>query len=377
MAGSRDRFAYFLETEHQPISSAHPAWGQNLPGGRGCFHSDGRPGEEIPFTVGDYFLAAREFLERARPTAAAERIRIHLAKHGAFYHPAKVAALISGRWDDFVLNIALSDAGRELIKKEFHTLQRLRRDAPPHWLPAVFELGAVERPGGPPAVMFLGEWFSGFHEFHLTRHSPAAETAIVVWDPENGNRLLNRVEARALYAGAARILTRYLDLTTGECIGSWHHAAGDFVVSLAGGDPAIRLIAVRGYRPMRRQWPAAETALPELMESLLLFFLNMSIRMRLDRLDGVGEVAWSDPVAVEGCLDGFLEGLSAKPDLTGIPLPPDLIFRHYVLSLSPGYLLDVCRGLLATFRPNSPDLPVASVRLEEHASALTAALGKR
>ncbi len=377
MAGAQDRCAYFLETEQQPITSAHPAWKQNLPGGRGCFHSDGRPGEAIPFTVGEYFLTARKFLDRAGPTAAAERIRIHLAKHGPLYHPAKVAAEMRGVWSEFVLNVALSDAGRDRIGKEFETLQRLRQEVSPDWLPAVFELGEVERCGGPAVPMFLGEWLSGFHEFHLTRCCAAGEVVIVVWDPENGSRFLKRAEALAVYAGAARILTRYFSLATGECIGAWHHAAGDFVVSLAGAQPAVRLITVRDFRPMRRHRPAAGSPLSELMESLLLFFLNMSIRMRLDRWDGVGEVAWSETVAVEGSLEGFLAELSAKPELPGTPLPLDLLFRHYALSLSQGYLLDMCRGLLATFHPHSPDLPVASAHLAEHAAALTAALSRR
>jgi hypothetical protein len=376
VADEQDRFAYFLETEREPVAPGHPAWERNLPGGRGCFMPEARPDEEILFTVGDYFKAAREFLERAHPTAAAGRIRVHLAKHGAFYHPAKVAVGVGGRRTEFVLNVAVADAGRALIYKEFRILQRLRREVSPAWIPAVFEYGEVARRGRPPAAMFLGEWLSGFHEFHLTRRGPRGKTAIVVWDPEADRRFLDRLEARAVYAGAARILTHYFNPVTGACIGSWHHAAGDFVVSLAEAEPAVRLITIRDYRPLRCATTGPGDSLPELLESLLLFFLNLSIRMRLDRLDGVGEVVWSDSVAVDGSLDGFLQGLCAKSGLPGAPIPTDLLFRQYALSLGPGYLLEVCRGLLARAHLDSPDPHTAAAHLDEHVAALIDALSR-
>ncbi|MFO7709767.1 MAG: hypothetical protein R6V84_16490, partial [Desulfobacterales bacterium] len=101
MSVAKPRVSFFLETESQPIAGGHPAWNRNLPGDRGCISGDERSGEEIPFTVGDYFQAAREFLTSAGPTAAAERIQIHLAKHGPYYHPARVVAELSGRRAEF------------------------------------------------------------------------------------------------------------------------------------------------------------------------------------------------------------------------------------------------------------------------------------
>ncbi|MCU0540088.1 MAG: hypothetical protein MUF46_09425 [Desulfobacterales bacterium] len=376
LAGAKDRFAYFIETESEPVGPGHPAWERDLPGSRQCRPCAGRPTGAIPFTVGAYFQAAREFLEAAGTIPASAPIHIFLAKHGAFYHPARVAAEISGRRVEYVLNVALSDAGRDLIHREFKTLQRLRQEFHPAWIPAVFACGEAAGAGGTPVAMFLGEWLTGFHEFHLTLRGDSGETAILLWDSDGGNRYLSREEARRIYAGAARILTHYFNLLTGECINSWHHAAGDFVANPAAEGPAVRLITVRDYRPLRRR-PAAAPTVAELMESLLLFFLNLSIRMRLDRWDGVGEVAWSGPIAVEGCLDGFLEALAAKPDPPGVPVPLDLLFRHYLLSLNPGYLLEVCRGLLTLFHPAAPDLPVASARLEEHVALLTDSLGRR
>lgn len=377
MPAVKPRFAFFLETERQPITGDHPAWVRNLPGSRDCFAGGEGVGVELPFTVGEYFQAAREFLERSGPTAAAERIRIHLAKHGPYYHPGRVAAKIRGRWAEFVLNVAVSEAGRALIRHEYAHLRRLTGAAGPAYLPAVFGFGEVALPGKPQVSMFIGEWLAGFHEFHLTRTPASSETGVVVWDPANGNRRLNREEIRALYRGAARILTHYFDLLSGAYIGSWHHAAGDFVVNLAGPTPKVRLVTVRDYRPLLRPAAEAGQGLPALMESLLVFFLDLTIRMRLDRLDGVGEVAWADPIAAEACLEGFLSALSDKPEPPGVPVPLDLLFRHYVLSCRPDHLLAVCRGLLSRYPPGSADPPVASARLAEHLSVLVSSVANR
>ena len=49
-----------------------------------------------------------------------------------------------------------------------------------------------------------------------------------------------------------------------------------------------------------------------LLDALLVFFLNLTIRMRLDRQDGIGEIVWADDIAIKGTLQGFLEGLALK-----------------------------------------------------------------
>ena len=46
--------------------------------------------------------------------------------------------------------------------------------------------------------------------------------------------------------------------------------------------------------------------------ALILFFLHMTIQMRLDRLDGVGSVAWAGDYCLEGVLTGFLEGMAPE-----------------------------------------------------------------
>jgi len=134
---------------------------------------------------------------------------------------------------------------------------------------------------------------------------------------------------------------------------------------------------VREYRPLLQPLSTpAGRGVKSLLEALLVFFLNLTIRMRLDRLDGVGEIAWAGPETVEGALAGVLEALAEKPGLPGVPLPLDLLFAHYLLSATPDDLLDMCSGILASFHPQSPDTAVARAHLEEHAAALALALSR-
>jgi hypothetical protein len=383
-------YSYFLETADQPITPAQPAWRRLLPTGRRSFRDAPGSPPAPSITLGQYFQAVRAFLEgpaqaavagdfRARvpATGGAEEIGIFLAKHGECYHPARVVAQACGGRSEWVVNVAVSAAGASIIQNEFAVLQRLNREFSPSYLPQAYVLGEVLLQDGQPLSMFLGEWLVGFHEFHLTSGGPGDETRIVLWDPENGNRILGHNQVKALYAQIARVLTHYFNLSTAECIGAWHHAAGDFVVNLAGDTPVVRLVTVREYRPLLQleSAPAGRSA-KSLLEMLLVFFLSLTIRMRLDRLDGVGEIAWAEPVAVEGALAGVLEALAEKPELPGVPLPLGLLFTHYLRSASPEDLLDLCSGILAALHPQSPDTAVVRAHLEEHAAALALAFSR-
>ena len=78
--------------------------------------------------------------------------------------------------------------------------------------------------------MFLGDWFDGFHEFHLTQQADSDELAMVVWDGATARCLLSEKQAMDLYRKTAMILTACYDPITLCQIFPWHHAAGDFVV---------------------------------------------------------------------------------------------------------------------------------------------------
>ncbi len=383
------RFSCFLETSDLPVTPDHPVWSLPLPSSRQATPRGLRSERGKAISVGDYLGAVQLFLEGPARDAIAqylakrgtgisypEAFRIHLAKHGEFYHPARVEACGGGNCFQWVVNVAASPAGNALIRKEYELLQQLARQFQPVYVPEVHAFAEVQIAGGLCLPMFLGEWFSGYHEFHLTRSTPSGELGLVLWDPESGRRFLGREQCAKLYCRAARILTHYFNPSSFECIGGWHHAAGDFVVRLSASGMDVRLVTVREYRSLFRSRHDAGGADPDirtLLEALLLFLLQVSIRMRLDRLDGVGQIAWSGPEAVKGTLAGVREALVDKPAPAGLPL--DVLFSRYLASCTEEDLLDMCRGLAAkTFNADAPELPLVMSRLPEHAADLSEAI---
>jgi hypothetical protein len=384
-SGTAPRFGYYLETRGQPVRPEDPLWAAPLPLRRQAAAEPPVEGDSI--SVGDYFMAVQTFIESdGRPglvracaesgadASAASDVRIFLAKHGEYYHPARVEADVQGRPFRWVVNVAVSAAGRALLPREHALLERLRREFTAGYLPEVYAAGVVDAGRGRALPMFLARWLSGFHEFHLTRSPPDGRLGMLLWDPDGGHRRLDGARIAAVYYQAARILTHYLNLDTFEGIGAWHHAAGDFVVRLTEQDTDVRLISVRDYRPLFRASPPGADppqAFATLLEMLLVFLLNLSIRMRLDRLDGTGELAWADPAAVAPTVAGMLDGLAGKPAPIELPLPIDQLFRRFLAACRAEDLPELCLAVAAKIDPAAgAGLPEFETRIQEHAATL-------
>lgn len=335
----------------------------------------------------DYFQAARTFLERNRcevltcaaglqlgRSVCAEEIgevRIFLEKHGQFYHPARVEALGSDLAATFVLNVAVTDTGKAWIRNEYGTLRRLNNEFARAYLPGVYACGEVRNERSSRVMaMFLGEWFSGFNEFHLSRDPATGRERVLVWDYGAGDFFLSPEQAAGVYKEAAKILTAYYNLETFEQIFSWHHAAGDFVLKLANARPEVRLITARQYLKLFKHTDGVGKSAALVFKALLIFFLYLSIRMRLDRLDGTGPVVWLGKEALEGAVAGFFEALARKPPLEILPVAVDEGFRIYLRTLSRSDLLELLGNIAATFSPQSPDMPVIRQHLARHAAEL-------
>jgi hypothetical protein len=141
---------------------------------------------------------------------------------------------------------------------------------------------------------------------------------LILWDSANGYRALDDIESSSLYRQAARILAEYYDWNSFRQIYPWHHGAGDFVARVDGDEVSLRLITVRDYAPVvgyRTRKMAGK------MLALLLFFAHLTVQMRLDRIDGVGELAWAEGSVLEDLARGFLDALWRK---RGAPSPPAL-----------------------------------------------------
>lgn len=335
---------------------------------------------------GYYFTAVRNFLEKGRSeiiisavsqhmhrevtSQEIEEIRIFLEKHGEFYHPARIETVLHGTAIPFVLNVAISDSGKNFIQREYGLLKQLDEDFPCSFLPKVYGQGCVSMTGDE-IGMFLGEWFQGYNEFHISLDPEDEKHKIVVWDHEHGNFFLTTDQATNFYRQAARILTCYYNVETFEQISSWHHAAGDFVLKCRNDSIDVKLITVRQYRPMFENDSGNENPDAELiLEALMVFFLNLAIRMRLDRLDGVGEIVWSDNIALKGTLNGFFEGLALKPLISLFSEPLADCFQKHLLACSRIDFLDLNLSIVETYHPQAPEVPVIRRHLKKHVDNL-------
>jgi hypothetical protein len=315
-------------------------------------------------------VALSRHLERPVSLQAIQSLEIISQKHGAFYHVAQARAKVSEKDYSFAVNSAIRPAQQTFLESEFALLRELHTRFPLGFLPRAYVLGtppcAADGRAGPTLKSFIAEWFEGFHEFHLSRR--AAENnipSIRVWDDCPEETFLNAEETRCLYHEAAAILTAYLTPDSFSQIYPWHHAAGDFVLKRRKTGVKVRLITVRGYPTLV---PLASDPLDRWIP-LVHFFLNLSLRMRLDRLDGTGELVWASPDCLWGVVSGFLESWQqkAKGDRD---LPAASAVLDVLRSFTPEEWLSLADLILADGLSEAEEAGFIQLRLEDHVTSL-------
>jgi hypothetical protein len=325
----KSRFHFYISGEEKEVLPGSALWGLPLsgkkPGGNDAVVS-GPARQDRDITVGEYFSASCRFLSRNGFSILisglkevlqkhvlyehVHKISIFLEKHGAFYHPLKIRVdLADTQTCFFVLNGAVGNPGLSLIEKEVSLISKLNKNYPKRYLPLVFGLDILRTSKGI-IGFFLGEWFQDYKEFHVTAGN--GERQIVVWESDGSCCYLAEKAALPVYREAARILTYYYNIETFEQVWPWHHAAGDFILRQSGGQFQVRLITVRGYFPLTEFGGDETEKKNQILPSLLVFFFNLSLRMRLDRMDGTGEAVMLEEGVITATVDGFLDALNEK-----------------------------------------------------------------
>jgi hypothetical protein len=246
--------------------------------------------------------ALSQLLERPVPLQEILELSIISQKHGAFYHVAQVRAKLAEQHYSLAVNSAVHPVRQAFLDHEFALFQDLNKRFPLGFIPRVSVLGSssgMDENGSHVTIRsFVAEWFEGYHEFHLAQPGPESTPSIEVWDGHGNRSVLTGEESRSLYHQAALILTAY------------YHAAGDFILKRQATGLQLRQISVRGYLSLVSVGPdPADQWLP-----LVHFFLNLSLRMRLDRLDGTGKLVWAGAECLQGVVSGFLEGWEQKAE---------------------------------------------------------------
>ena len=384
------QMSYFLATEDSPVTVDLPIWTRPLPAAPTVVTRPDDCGHDVAMTYGEYFTAIRRFLERDHlsalihaATEAAERsigpedigpVRIYLEKHGQYYHPARLRVEADGVPLALVVNVATTADGRACLRKDFANIRRLNRHYSRRFLPKVFTCGTVRlSQWAHPVEMFLGQWLEGYHEFHLSGEPALDNDRLFLWHPQRGRQRLDEQVRREIYRQAAQILTAYYDLETFEQVFSWHHAAGDFVVKTDGRQVELRLITVRGYGPLFEGLSGDGQII---LQALLIFLLNLTVKMRLDRLEGVGGIAWASDDVVASILDGFFDGLFFQAENNRSPSGFSDLFRNYLRNLTVEDLQDVFNDLYQRNFERTAESGVIRQQLDRHGASLSEAIDR-
>lgn len=309
------------------IDPSHPMWAKPLP-----MPVRRAPAEQAPsaaVTHGIYFQAIQTYLRnegarhlraalkttaaQASPPAIPERIDVILEKHGEFYHPARIRVMSALTTRVLVLNVAATPVGFECMESEIKALAQVAPRLPARSLPRVYGVGRVDGDNGARLQMFLADWFEGFHEFHLAVDPRDGIQKIIVWDTRHQPFFLPRDCTEMVYYQAAHLLARAYDSRTTRQVYPWHHASGDFVLRHANDGVRLKLIAVRQYAPTLGDGDGQRLDDESLLMAAMVFFANLTLRIRIDRLDGTGKMAWADDAAVGATVAGFKRAMSEWP----------------------------------------------------------------
>jgi hypothetical protein len=294
-------------------------------------------------------------------------IDIITEKHGSDYHPSRVIVRSGEVSCSFVVNVALSQRGKENLERDFKHLLRLNKMAQPSFVPEVYfkDEQMVLSCDGTNIIsgMFLGEWFEDFHEFHLKADHGKDPLGLVLWHFDRGYLGLSEKQAYNIYRQAASILAWYYNPETCEEIFPWHHASGDFVAKVDKDAVDVRLITVRQYAS---RVGAKEFSELDRLNYLLFFLANLTIRIRLDRLDGIGDIAWADSRNIRPCVDGFLDALQRKAMHGHCDRRLISSFMSAVRGLSPGDLANIFQLVVESYNEDAPDIPVIMSNLPDH-----------
>ncbi|MCG2721428.1 MAG: hypothetical protein L6290_05350 [Thermodesulfovibrionales bacterium] len=329
-----------------------------------------------------------------------EEIVVRTEKHGALYHPASIEVVCRENRRKFGLNVAVTDTGKDFLKREFTLLTMLHEKFSLPYIPAPYFLDELDS-----MVFLIEEWFEGYHEFHIANTQNGGQK-VKVWEYGKGDRFLSPEESAEIYRQASRILTLYYDVKNFRLIYPWHHAAGDFVVRIEdqNNSPSpnpshqgrgnkrdvfrqgkghsflipsplvgegegegyfqdkidVRLTTVRGYELFLNI--DEDTVHPAL--ALFYFLLHLSIQMRLDKLDGVGDTAWADDGCVDATLAGFFHGLDSRKDFREC-CGSAAEFLNLLRSFGRDDLKTTFRAVAAQFE-RTKDFPVIEKYLEDH-----------
>jgi len=167
-------------------------------------------------------------------------------------------------------------------------------------------------------------------------------------------------------------LTLYYNVQTYDQIFPWHNGAGDFVAKFEEDKADVRLITVRGYGPLVL---SDEREFIDPLKALVLFFLSITVKMRIDRDDGMGKNVWADSITPLPVIDGLLEGLKVQESKGMCPPDSRNMVRHVLKGMELEEINTMLNSQLSIYSHIDPvDSQIIAEHLEQHAKEVFQAL---
>jgi hypothetical protein len=337
----------------------------------------------------DYFESIRELLLRENgkiltrviaegfgKNLTPERIAsvdVCCEKVGTLYHVASLTVRSEGDPLKLCVATAVTDDAIRSLQEEVNHLAFLAETYHFSFLPKVFYRGEVVRqtPKGEAALSHaLQEWFENHHEWHLSSDDSGIQR-IILWDMEEGYEVFSIEEGAEIHRQATKILTLCYEFPTGRQIYPWSHAAGDFVVNMNERDFSVKLIAVRGYEPLP---PVTGEGASDPFIRIVYFFLDLTLRMRLDRLNGTGSVLWAESSILPSVAEGFKDALSSQSVRERYPPGAKERITQMLKSFTEDETGSFLQSLLALF--SGEEKSVVEKNLRDHARDLLQTMKK-
>ncbi len=305
-------------------------------------------------------------LEKSQTTAEIRSIDLVAEKRGADYFPAsvRVRTLKDEIW--FAVNVAMTERGLSRIWQDYELLKSLGSKGENKFLPEVFFINTLQDKSasmvGSPIRMFLAEWFRGYHEFHIANSVKNNQSVFSFWDTDNGYTEFSELVALQLIEKVSYVLGYFFNLDTFQEIYPWHHAAGDFIAKLAP-FPDVKLITVRQYES-RVSFP--DDSHENLNDALLIFLANLTIRARIDRIDGTGEFVWLRGQFVKSIFMGFLKSMMTKEQEKSGSYD---FFKKFIKTLGTRTIEDWSQlfiQIIESYDQRAPDFEIIKENLVDH-----------
>lgn len=106
-----------------------------------------------------------------------------------------------------------------------------------------------------------------------------------------------------------------------------------------------------------------------ILPALLFFFMNLTLRMRLDRLDGIGKAVMLGEKIVPAVVKGFLSGLDEKSKIYNYG-DLKIIFQEFFCQFNQDQMVAIMENVLESSPVNPVETAMIKENLKSHCRAL-------